>query len=213
MNLKYYKISTLIPFILVSGVVYGIVSGIVQDYLKDNASLTQINEYVGIFSTIGLLTITLAFINQIGWKWKIFKWLIDVPNLNGRYKGELISSFIGTDGQPVVKDCILEIKQTATSLHIFSYYSDKGANIQSSRAYSVSEEIIQEPNGLFKIFYIFTNEPNTLQTQLNNHLGTATLLYYPDIKTLDGDYYNKRQNIGTIKVKFEQKKLIGRFIT
>lgn len=210
MNLKYYKTASLVPFILVLSVVYGIISGIVQDCLKNNASLTQINDYIGIFSTIGLLTVTLAFINQIGWKWKIFKWLIDVPNLNGRYKGELISSFICINGQPVVKDCILEIKQTATSLHIFSYYGDKGTNIQSSRAYSVSEEIIQEPNGLFKIFYIFTNEPNTLQTQLNNHLGTATFLYYPDIKTLDGDYYNKRQNIGTIKVKFEQKKLIGR---
>ena len=212
MNLKYYKISSLIPFILILGVLYGILSGLIQEWCKNNSYLTQINEYVGIFSTVGLIGLTFLFLNHFGWKWSIFKWLIDIPNLNGRYKGELISSFTNIPGQPIAKDCILEIKQTATSLHIFSYYGDKGTNIQSSRAYSVSEEIIKEPNGLFKIFYIFTNEPNTLQTKLNNHLGTATFLYYPDIKTLDGDYYNKRQNIGTIKVTFEQKELIGRVV-
>jgi len=212
MNFKYYKSGALIPFILIMGVGYGLLSGKIQECLKGLDALNQINDYIGIFSTIGLITLTFLFINNIGWKWGIFKWLIDIPNLNGRYEGELISSFTDSNGQSVVKDCILEIKQTATSLHIFSYYGDKGTDIQSSRAYSVSEEIIQEPNGLFKIFYIFTNEPNTLQTQLNNHLGTATFLYYPDIKTLDGDYYNKRQNIGTIKVKFEQEKLIGRLV-
>jgi hypothetical protein len=83
-------------------------------------------------------------------------------------------------------------KQSASSIHIFSYYGDKGTNIQTSRAYSVSEELVEEKNGLFQLFYIFTNEPETLLTQLNNHAGTAKFKYYPDIKTLDGDYYNQR---------------------
>ena len=212
MNFKYYKTSTLIPFILVMGVIYGVLSGLIQESLKENAILNQINDYIGIFSTIGLITLTLVFINQIGWKWNIFKWLIDIPNLNGRYKGELISSFSTVDGNHVIKDCVLEIKQSASSIHIFSYFGDKGINNQSSRAYSVSEEIIQETNGLFQIFYIFTNEPDTLHTQLNNHLGTTKLKYYPDNKTLDGDYYNQIKNIGTIKVTFEQKQLLGRLL-
>lgn len=212
MNFKYYKTVAFIPFILIMGVVYGFISSHIQECFKTNAILNQINEYIGIFSTIGLITLTLFFINQVGWKWNSFKWLIDIPNLNGRYKGELISSFVGTDGKPIIKDCVLEIKQSASSIHIFSYFGDKGTNIQSSRAYSVSEEIIQEKNGLFQIFYIFTNEPDTLNAQLNNHLGTTKLKYYPDNRTLDGDYYNQIKNKGTIKVIFEQKQLLGRLL-
>lgn len=212
MNFKYYKSGALIPFILIMGVGYGLLSGKVQECLKGLDALTQINDYVGIFSTIGLITLTFLFINNIGWKWGVFKWLIDIPNLNGRYKGELISSYLDANGKPVIKDCVIEIKQTGSSIHVFSYYGDKGTNTQSSRAYSVSEELVQEKNGLFQLFYIFTNEPDTLITQLNNHSGTSKFKYYPDIKTLDGDYYNQRQNIGTIKVKFEQKKLLGRLI-
>lgn len=212
MNFKYYKSGALIPFILIMGVGYGLLSGKIQVWLKGLDALTQINDYVGIFSTIGLITLTFLFINNIGWKWGVFKWLIDIPNLNGRYKGELISSYLDANGKPVIKDCVIEIKQTGSSIHVFSYYGDKGTNTQSSRAYSVSEELVQEKNGLFQLFYIFTNEPDTLITQLNNHSGTSKFKYYPDIKTLDGDYYNQRQNIGTIKVKFEQKKLLGRLI-
>ncbi len=167
-------------------------------------------ENIHLISTLSLLMLTMIFINYIGYKWRIFKWLIDVPNMNGRSVGELISSFEDPAGNSVIKDCVLEIKQTASSIHVFSYYGDKGTNIQTSRAYSVSEEIVKENNGLFKLYYIFTNEPETLQIQLNNHAGTAKFKYYPDIKTLDGDYYNQRQNIGTIKVKFQQEDLLGR---
>lgn len=212
MNFKYYKSGTLLPFILVLGVGYGLLAGKIQECLNDHDALNKINDYVGIFSTIGLISLTFLFINSIGWKWGVFKWLIDIPNLNGRYKGELISSFLDPNGNPVIKDCVIEIKQSGSSIHVFSYYGDKGTNTQSSRASSVSEELVKEKNGLFQLFYIFTNEPDALISQLNNHLGTSKFKYYPDIKTLDGDYYNQRQNIGTIKVTFEQKKLLGRLI-
>ncbi|MEY4293203.1 MAG: hypothetical protein RIQ61_1601 [Bacteroidota bacterium] len=213
MNFKYYKTGILIPFILVLSVVFNIVSNKFETIINTNNTARQIHSYVGVFSTLSLITITLTFINFVGWKWWIFKWLIDIPNLNGRYTGELVSSFIDpATGNPMVKDCAIEIKQSASSIHIFSYYGDKGTNIQTSRAYSVSEELVEEKNGLFQLFYIFTNDPETLLTQLNNHAGTAKFKHYPDIKTLDGDYYNQRKNIGTIKVAFQQKKRLGRLV-
>jgi hypothetical protein len=212
MNFKYYKTTAIIPFILVASVVFGLFAQKLDLILVDYPSLKEINDYIGVFSTIGLTVSTLLFINFVGWKWKIFKCLIDVPNLNGRYNGSLESSFKDANGNPIEKDCVLEIKQNASSIHVFSYYGDKGSNSQSSRAFSVSEELVQEKNGLFQLYYIFTNEPETLLTQLNNHAGTAKFRYYPDIKTLEGDYYNQRQNIGKIKVEFEDKKRLGRLI-
>lgn len=212
MNFKYYKTSALIPSILVLAVIFNSVSNYIETAINKQQELTEIYSYIGVFSTISLITLTLTFINFIGWKWTIFKWLINIPNLNGRYTGELISSFLDVNGNPVVKDCTIEIKQSASSIHIFSYYGDKGTNIQTSLAYSVSEELVEEKNGLFQLFYIFTNEPDTLLTQLNNHAGTAKFRYFPDILSLEGDYYNQRKNIGTIKVKYEQSKRLGRLV-
>ncbi|MEO0037511.1 MAG: hypothetical protein RIQ59_722 [Bacteroidota bacterium] len=212
MNFKYYKTSALIPSILVLTVIFNYVSNYIETAINKQQQLVEIYSYIGVFSTISLITLTLTFINFIGWKWTIFKWLINIPNLNGRYTGELISSFLDVNGNPVVKDCTIEIKQSASSIHIFSYYGDKGTNIQTSLAYSVSEELVEEKNGLFQLFYIFTNEPDTLLTQLNNHAGTAKFRYFPDILSLEGDYYNQRKNIGTIKVKYQQSKRLGRLV-
>lgn len=211
MNFKYFKTERLITFLLVLAVLFDLLAAQIESCIDGSPLISKIFDYVDVFSTIGLILLTLAFINFIGWKWKIFKWLIDVPNLNGRYQGELISSYL-VNGLPAKKDCVIEIKQTASSIHIYSYYGDPGMNLQTSRAYSASEQLIEEKNELFKLYYIFTNEPDVLQTQLNNHSGTAQFKYYPDIKTLDGDYYNQRKNIGTIKVKFIQEKLLGRLI-
>ena len=212
MNFKYYKNSALIPSILVLAVIFNYVSYYIETAINKQQQLSEIYSYIGVFSTISLITLTLTFINFIGWKWTIFKWLINIPNLNGRYTGELISSFLDVNGNPFVKDCTIEIKQSASSIHIFSYYGDKGTNIQTSLAYSVSEELVEEKNGLFQLFYIFTNEPDTLMTQLNNHAGTAKFRYFPDILSLEGDYYNQRKNIGTIKVKYQQSKRLGRLV-
>lgn len=212
MNFKYFKIAGLIPLILILALVLQPISNWLEKLLKDHEQLKGIVSNINSLSTIGMITLLLTFINFQGWKLSIFKWLIDVPNLNGRYKGQLISSYRDANGNPVVKDCVLEIKQSASSVHVFAYYGDPGANIQSSRSYTVSEQIIKEQNGFFLLYYIFTSEPETTSLQLNNHDGTAKFKYFSDIKTLEGEYYNRRSNFGTIKVSFESKKLLGRLI-
>ncbi len=218
MNFKYYNTSTLIPFILLLSVIYNYVSTLLKSLLLSTEMAMKLSEYVDVFSTISLITLTLTFINFIGWRWYIFKWLINIPNLNGRYIGQLVSSYKNDQGHPVIKDCALEIKQTASSIKIYSYYADKGSTIQTSEGFSVSEELVRKENDLFILYYIFASNPINLQTQvanqqsrLHNHEGTCTFKYYLDIRTLEGEYYNQRQNIGTMKVRFEQKKLLYRF--
>ena len=145
------------------------------------------------------------------WKWQISKPLVDLPNLNGRYEGTLNSTYIDPSSQQQTqKKCVLEIKQTASYIKINSYYGDLNSNNQSSCSTSVSEEIIKSSNDIFEIFYIYTNDANSLETQLHNHKGTCSLKYYPDIKTLEGEYYNQRGYQGTIKVSFTQEKTLGR---
>ena len=212
MNFKYFKTSSLIPFILVLSVIFNIISKKIEGAINSNGTLGEIYSYIGVFSTITLITITLSIINFWAWKWAIFKWLINIPNLNGRYTGELISSFTTPQGTPVRKICVMEIKQTASKIYIHSYFGDVNPNAVTSSSQSVSEELVSDTNGMFRLYYIFTNESNALQVQLNNHLGTARFRYFLDIKTLEGEYYNQRMNFGTIKVVFEQETLLGRLI-
>lgn len=210
MNFKYYKPDRLIIFLLVLSVVYNYVSNFLEDFIKQYPFFEQIYSYVGAFSTVALITATLIFIDLIGWKYSAFKWLVDIPNLNGRYKGELISSYQTSPGTYVQKVFVMEIKQTASKLEIFSYAGDIGNNIPTSSSISRSEQIKPESNNnASSIYYIFSNETSPLLT-LNNHFGTAEVKYFKDIKKLEGQYYNQRGNTGKIEVIFEGKKLLGR---
>ncbi|WP_290791737.1 hypothetical protein [Flavihumibacter sp. UBA7668] len=206
MNFKYFNIGALIAFVIILSIPFGQFSAWLENVLQPYPAAAQIYNYINPLSTLGLISLTLVFVNKIGWKWGMFKWLVDVPNLNGRYEGILISSYNSEQ-----KDCVLEIKQTASYIHIFAYFGNLGSNDKTSKSVSVSEEIVQEKNGLYKLFYIFSNESDTLQIQLNNHEGTSKLYYYPDVKRLEGDYYNQRGNTGTLNVVFKQEKLLGRF--
>lgn len=210
MNFKYYKTDRLVIFILVLSVLYNYVSGFLEEFIKGHTFFQQIYTYVGVFSTVTLIMATIIFIDKIGWKYMIFKWLVDIPNLNGRYKGELVSSYQSSPGHFVTKLFVMEIKQTASQLHIFSYFGDPGNNTSTSSSVSVSEQITSEVNNnSSNIFYIFSNETSPL-LNLNNHTGTAKLKYFKDVKKLEGEYFNQRGNTGKIEVVFEQEKLLGR---
>mgnify|MGYP003609872900 CR=1 FL=1 len=210
MNFKYYKTDRLIIFLLVLSVIYNYVSNFLEDFIKQYPFFQQIYSYVGVFSTLTLITLTIIVIDIIGWKYKAFTWLVDIPNLNGRYKGELISSYQSSPGVFVNKLFVMEIKQTASKLYIFSYFGDLSNNTSTSSSINVSEQITPDQNNnSSNLFYIFSNETSPL-LNLNNHTGTAKLKYFKDAKKLEGEYFNQRGNTGKIEVVFEQKKLLGR---
>lgn len=213
MNFKYFRISALVPFILILGLILQPVSDWIEDSLKVYPRLSTIVDYIDTLSTLGMITLFLAFMNVWGWRLQIFKWLVDLPNLNGRYIGRLTSSYVDpSTGRNVEKDCVLEVKQSASGIHIHAYYGDLATQTLSSASFTTSEQIIKESNGFFTVYYIFTNEPETLSVQLNNHDGTSKFKYFPDTQVLDGEYYNRRGNTGKINVRFVQKKLLGRLI-
>jgi hypothetical protein len=163
------------------------------------------------FSVPFFIAIVFWFLNEYGWKWRCLKWLINIPNLNGRYVGTLISSY-EENGKPVTKDCALEIKQSASSIHISAYFGDLQSKNVSSKSSSVSEQIVEMRSGMFMLYYIFHNETDSLQIQLTNHIGTVKFDYYGDIQTLRGAYYNQLKNTGTIEVRFSQTELLGRLV-
>ena len=187
-----------------------IVMSRINPLFESPPELHAIVDYIDIFSVIGFVSLGLVFINEVAWKWKILNWLVDIPNLNGRYTGELSSSYKDSNGMPVKKKIAIEISQNASALHISAYsYDDESG--QTSAADSILSEIVKEKNGFFKIYYIYANDPATMQPELRKHGGVTILKYHPEDKELEGEYYNQRGNQGVIKSIYIDRKLKGRY--
>ena len=212
MNFKYYKTKPLIVLIAILIVIAHLLTKVFGPSLntvisgKFKEEIDSIADYLGVFSVLGIVGIFLYTIDTWLWKTWLFRWLVDLPVLRGRYKGVLISDFSGN----VNKYITLEIKQSASEIKICGYFADANSTIQTSSSYSISEMVVKGQDGFFTLFYLFANSPNLTTTQIYQHGGTVSLKYYPDIKTLKGEYYNIRKNHGTIEVKFEDAKLLGR---
>lgn len=215
MNFKYYKTGPLIGLIALLSLLGGLANLWLGTISKPGSFWSQVIDVLGIGSIVFLTTIVVFVINNWGWSWKIkswkvFAWLVDLPDLRGRYIGTLISSY-EENGQRKEMKCVIEITQTGSAVKLSSYYFDPGTNGHSSTSTSILEEILRDANGLFRIHYFFTNKPGTHQEQLIDHDGTAWILYYPDVKKIEMEYYNKKGNKGSASLVFEQKELLGRF--
>jgi len=213
MTFKYYKPERLTIFIIALTVIFGAIATLVHHSITDlPAPVKNLIFFTDSFTVPFFIALIMHLINKKLWKSKQFKWLIDIPNLNGRYLGTIVSSYSPPGGSPVVLDCVLEIKQSATSLHITAYFGTISTGFISSSSFSVSEELVPGKNGFFTLYYIFTNETGGISQKLNNHSGTAKYSYYPDKHKLEGVYYNVLGNKGEIKVSLEQTNLLGRLI-
>ncbi len=216
-NFKHYDSGKLIVLIFVSFIVFTLISNelgkiiapLIPVYLIP--TLESIKEHINVLSPTFLVGALLAWINTSLWKMPFMNWLIDLPNLNGRYKGTAESSFKDAQGVSTLLDCVYEIKQNASTISINAFFRVKGTNTDSSSGEMRSGEIIKQANGSYKIYFVYENNANFLDTKSESHQGVSVLVYFPDTKALQGEYFNSRPNKGNIKVNFIQEKLLYRF--
>jgi hypothetical protein len=162
------------------------------------------------FETPSVLS-TMAFLyllfDKYLWKWKPFKTicLIETPNLNGRWKGCITSSF--HDHQQETP-AALEIYQTSSSIYISVY-------LQESESKSLVAGFVTRENGQIELHYEYENIPKSnAKNTMRIHFGTTQLKYFADTDTLDGCYYSSvrdRSTYGSMKFKRESKELLRRF--
>lgn len=212
LNFKHYNTGALISFVFVSYFLLIFICNQIGQIIGElvppsfASTLDQIKEFANVLSPTFLLGVILAWIDKSLWKYTFMNWLIDIPDLSGRYVGEGQSSY-----QNTLMDCVYEITQTASILHINAYFRVKGSNSDSSSGEMRSGELIKQTNGSYKVYFIYENKENRLDPNSKDHQGASVLTYFPDTKTLQGDYFNSRPNQGNIKVTFKQEKLLYRF--
>lgn len=202
-SLKYYKTAILIPvIILLSTVLSWAVESLVP-YISDR--------HIFRAPTNGAIVLALLWVyDQWGWKLWGLKKLVTVPNISGRYKGDLSWE---RDGVPGSKRCTIEIQQTASNVKVFLYTEGEHDRTHSR---SISEDL-RCIDGHYELVYYYTNMGSD-DKKLNEHRGFNVLRIHFEPKekhkiVLSGFYFTDRtpQTRGKVEVKFKSAKLKQRF--
>ncbi len=163
--------------------------------------------FVDTFGVIGAYGFLYSLFDNFVWKWPLLRMLgiVDGPDLSGRWRGTLISSFDGKKEVPAV----LEITQTFSAIRVDMYF-------EKSSSTSLLASFVRERNGQLALHYEYQNDPNEIADEtMNVHYGSARLVYVQDRHNLDGTYYNpdryERGHFGTIRISFQSHVLLHRF--
>ncbi len=145
----------------------------------------------------GLYWVFDRYLWKLGWMRSIS--LVRVPDLNGKWSGEVHSSFSQLPTQINVN---VEICQTWTALLV---KMDSGV----SHSKSVMGAIFVGDDGSSTLTYEYSNEPRALALDtMHAHRGTAYLVLkkHDNRELLEGDYYagRDRQNVGQITLERRQ---------
>lgn len=157
-----------------------------------------LKEIVKALIPTGLILVFFEFYNKNLWKYPLFNKLIQVPNIEGSYYGSLISTYRDKENKPIIKDCVIEIKQTGTDFIIYGYYACDDEKKASSVSESLSYSLISEGKDKMEVAYYYINRPlksSDKYGELNEHKGSGILCWNSlNSDVLAVEYYNKDRN-------------------
>lgn len=149
----------------------------------------------GLFKIGAIFSVLYAIFNNWIWKNKYMKKIHKIPDLNGVWHGEFISSFKDDFGNKITGTCDMKIKQTWSKISI-------ECNFNLSESHSKTAVISNDSNGI-QLKFEYSNKPNkTVDENLKEHSGYNTLTYDEERETLKGEYYTNRnrETYGIINV-------------
>jgi hypothetical protein len=147
-------------------------------------------------SVIAFYGMFYALFDKVFWKKKIFRSIrvVKIPDLNGTWKGWVASSF---DEHATRHDATIKIFQNWTRMNIT-------LETPLSKSHSLIAGIITETSSEIGLNYEYLNEPiPNAKNTMHIHRGTARLVFHPEKKVLEGEYYTgrDRRNFGLLKLE------------
>lgn len=142
-------------------------------------------------------------------KWKKLYSILDLPLVEGHYKGKLISSYHINDDPTMpheTRDYECEITQTLNGFSIKGQISNNG--VVSSTFRSTWTDIVRNEDGSYQLLYLYQNVPEHVNNpdkqtfQLEIHRGMCQFDVSKNQKQLTGHYFNyERDSKGKIDIK------------
>jgi hypothetical protein len=154
-----------------------------------------------ISTTISINIIIWTVFISWAWKWKIFyPWLVQTPNLSGKWKGKIKSNW--NEGKSEAISTEIEIKQDFFNVTI-------KIKTNESRSHSISSSFnIDKERDYQQLFYSYLNTPKSgVRERSAIHYG-STLLDFEgfNVNKMSGEYWTSRETTGEIELKRVKKK-------
>jgi len=208
--MKTFSLSS--KFYIIFSLVLSVPASLIASELKavvDNLPSSNFFHYlasVGIFeapTTVVLLLATFWIFNEIIWKFYPIRRLFNIPNINGRYAGNLVSTHTENNEQNGTYKIAIEIKQSLTSISVFLY-------TERSSSHSLMASIGQNNNQNHELTYTYQNTTSAMNSDadMRDHRGVAFLEIFEDGKSLAGNYFNNPRERGRYG-KIDVKKVAG----
>jgi hypothetical protein len=140
------------------------------------------------------------------WKLKIFAgWLVEIPDLNGTWKGELRSTWKNPKTGKRIKPIrtTLTVRQTLNRISCVMRTDE-----MTSRSFSEGFKV-DGGGQICQLTYLYSSEPiMTVQHRSPNHLGAVRLDFGQNPKKLRGMYWTQRDTKGDVELDFHSNELI-----
>lgn len=165
--------------------------------------LTQLHLVIGLlidFSAIFFYEIFDYAFDKWLWKFSSFIPFMNVPDLNGKWEGNLNSSFKDKiDGDLINVKATIQITQTWQEIEI-RLKTDKSKSKTVTAAF-----FTKNPNAI-ELSYQYQSdpEPNSVKS-MHTHKGTGWVTLAPNMNSFEGGYYNGRDSKNHGSLKFEKK--------
>lgn len=154
-------------------------------------------------TVIGFLLLFFYLLDSYIWRIKIINKIFQIPNIAGRYSGELKSSY----DQSKIYNIVIEIKQTFSSIRVYLFSP-------RSKSSSIICNLSKNEFDVWTISYTYRNitRAGGDDSDMKNHDGVAVI----DVSDncLKGYYFNDprdRSRFGDFDVKFVSKKLLYKY--
>lgn len=176
--------------------VAAVVLGAGVDALLRSRSVT-LPWIVGAPSLLSLYGLLFWVFDRWAWRWRFRGLRLSaIPDLHGRWHGQIKSSHQGTSVQAV-----LEVEQTWSRIAIT-------LTTEQSRSKSTMATLNTKDSFEQGLKYEYMNEPKVLGIEtLHIHRGTAHLRFSNDGRVLEGDYYTGRPRHNYGELWFERQPL------
>jgi SMODS-associating 2TM, beta-strand rich effector domain len=203
-NFRYYPPRLLLFIVVIFLIVYFTVKAYFSEIL-----FTQILQVDGfLFASSSLLALAFGFIaTKLKHKW-LYK-LLDLPLVDGNYKGKLISSYHINDDPTMpheTREYVCAIVQTLNGFIIKGQISNNG--VVSSTFKSTWTDIVRNEDGSYQLLFLYQNDPEQVNNpdknafQLEIHRGMCQFDVGLNQKELTGHYFNyERDSKGKIEIK------------
>lgn len=170
-----------------------------------SVSLQLLKPFSTVAGVVGVLA--LAFDRWL-WRWPpLHPWFVATPDLQGTWRGELVSDWYREDGDPIPPiEAFLVIRQTFSTISMRLLTSESASML-------LSGSVSKAPDGVYTATGIYLNVPDPLRREESpiHHGGLILQIQGVPPAALQGEYWTDRKTKGGLRFIARNRRLFYGF--